>query len=421
MVVGEEILGCPMLGKIISSWKSKRPFVSILFLGFSSGFPYFLMISSFYAWMSEEGVPYDVLGILSWASIPYALKLFISPWIERYPLPYVSFFLGQKRGWALVAQIFLMAGIVSLGWLKISLFWMFFASLGIFFLAAVQDVAIEAYRVEHTKQNQEGSYAFANSLGFRIGMWTSGSLSLVVAHFFSWRTTFQWMSLFMILGIIGTLMGEDKTSYNKESWKNYFKDGVIVFFHFPWVLGTIFLFKLGDIFIRAFWVPFLVNIGYSKIQIAEIDKGLGLLAMIFGSALGGFFIQKIKARKTLLLWAMGQVMGCFLCYWFSQRPSYGFLMVCVLVNSVVSGFGGTAMIAYMTSFCKKPRTAIQYAFLSSFGSFSRVCVTHLAGVIAGQCPWPLFFLTASFLSMGILLVFMVFGKKDRNPKELYRP
>ena len=63
-----------------------RPSVlSMLFLGFSAGLPFYLVFSTLSAWLRQAGVARSTLGMLSWVGILYSIKFLWAPVVDRVP------------------------------------------------------------------------------------------------------------------------------------------------------------------------------------------------------------------------------------------------------------------------------------------------------------------------------------------------
>ncbi|HSO43656.1 MAG TPA: MFS transporter, partial [Rhodospirillales bacterium] len=92
-----------------------RRVLSLLFLGFSSGLPFGVLAEPLSAWLTDAGVSKTEIGLFALASIPYSLKVLWAPLVDRLSLPVLSRRLGRRRGWALLAQSLLLAGIVLMG------------------------------------------------------------------------------------------------------------------------------------------------------------------------------------------------------------------------------------------------------------------------------------------------------------------
>ena len=89
--------------------------ITMLFLGFSAGIPLLLIFSSLSLWLGEAGVERKSVTFFSWAALAYSFKFVWAPLIDKLPLPFLTAALGRRRAWLLVAQSFMMLGIVLMG------------------------------------------------------------------------------------------------------------------------------------------------------------------------------------------------------------------------------------------------------------------------------------------------------------------
>ncbi len=86
---------------VAGSWR----LLSVVLLSFSSGLPLGVVWFAIPAWMARVGVDIKVIGLFTLAQAPWSFKLLWSPWMDRFPPP----FLGRKRGWILIGQVALFA------------------------------------------------------------------------------------------------------------------------------------------------------------------------------------------------------------------------------------------------------------------------------------------------------------------------
>ena len=403
-------------------------FMRVACLGFSSGLPYFLVISSLTLWLADVGLSYAAIGLLSWTSLPYVLKIFFSPFVDVVSWPYLTKYLGQRRSWGLVMQLIIIGSIYSLSLIdpvqQFGLLWV--NCLILLTAAALQDTVLEAYRIEMTPLASVGILSSASYFGFRIGMWSSGYLCFLLSDLFSWRFSFRCMSVLMGIGLMGLLCCRESVLPSKQI--RYTMDGFFdvlkqtalsVWKTWPLFSIAIFLFsfKLGDIFIRSLWAPFLLTLGYSKIHIAQVDKLIGISAMMLGGLLGGFLIAYWGLSRTLKIWGGLQTLGALL---FLAQALVGqhkaLFMTSMIINHLAGGIGGTALITYMSCLCHAPYTAIQYAALSSFGSLCRILVTVFSSWCADHLSWTSFFILGTVCSL-LSWILVVSRGRLKNNKE----
>src|ERR1700739_1394664 len=85
-------------------------------LGFSSGLPFNLVGNTLGYWLRDEGARLAAIGFISWVGIAYSLKFLWAPFLDRTRLPLLGR-LGRRRGWILLAQIFVGAGLLAMAFL----------------------------------------------------------------------------------------------------------------------------------------------------------------------------------------------------------------------------------------------------------------------------------------------------------------
>src|SRR5512145_2114519 len=136
--------------KIYLSGKMPLMFV----LGFASGMPLALTGSTLSAWMVKEGVDIKTIGLFALVGLPYTLKFLWSPLMDRFVPP----FLDRRRGWILLTQLMLVAGIACMALLSPAEMPLAAAAVALFiaFSSASQDIVIDAYRTDVLREKERG-------------------------------------------------------------------------------------------------------------------------------------------------------------------------------------------------------------------------------------------------------------------------
>src|SRR5690606_21888527 len=79
--------------------------------GFSSGLPFYVLVSLLPAWLRKEGVTLAQISALTWIRTPYTWKFLWAPLVDR-----VGFgFLSRRRDWALATQVVLAVATAAFG------------------------------------------------------------------------------------------------------------------------------------------------------------------------------------------------------------------------------------------------------------------------------------------------------------------
>lgn len=259
----------------------------IMVLGIASGLPLSLSASTLSAMLMDSGIDITKIAIFGLASAPYAFKYLWSPLIDNLNLPILSKFLGCRRSWMLLTQILLFFTIIFVGFYAAKAPNLLILSVGIFciaFLSATQDIIIDAYRIEISTDKEQGAGAAAVTFGYRIGMLISSAGSILIAEYLNWAIAYSFVALFLIPGALAALLyGEPSLSRTSQkdfsnfiAWLNY--SFICPFVGFikqkNWfvIICLVLLYKLSDAYIGMLTTPFLMDIGFSKIEIASIIK-----------------------------------------------------------------------------------------------------------------------------------------------------
>lgn len=395
----------------------------MLLLGFVSGTPFLLTLSTLSFWLSENGVSKSVIGLFILATLPYSFKFLWAPLLDHFNFPWLGKKWGRKKTWALVSQLLLIFSIIKLGQCnpQISLthiaFWAFMVS----FFSATQDTVIDALRIEILGREEVGAGAAMETIGFRLGMMLSGAGALYLAQIYSWQEAYTFLALVIILGMVAMFFLAEPTitplplqkfsslvRIYSQSWGSLAKEE-----QFINILLFIFLFKMGDTVINSMVSPFLCDLGFSKIEFANVSKFFGISLMVVGGLIGGLMVAQLGLFQTTIFCAFLQCISCLL---FVIQALVGHnltvLFITVGIESFTSGLCSAAFIALLSSFCYAPFSASHFTLLYSFGSLCRVIISSGAGILADHLGWIwLFGLTSSVLFPTLcVLVYMKRGK-----------
>jgi PAT family beta-lactamase induction signal transducer AmpG len=151
--------------------------IAVTVLGFASGLPLALTGQAMQAWLSMEGLDLATIGFLSLVGLPYTFKFLWAPLMDRFELPG----LGRRRGWLVLTQALLAGVLLLLAATSPSDATRAFALLAVAvaFIAASQDVVIDAYRTDLLPAAERGLGASLNVLGYRLAMILSGGIALI--------------------------------------------------------------------------------------------------------------------------------------------------------------------------------------------------------------------------------------------------
>jgi PAT family beta-lactamase induction signal transducer AmpG len=398
-----------------------RRVLTVLWLGFSSGLPLALTFQTLSVWLSEAGVSKTAIGLLALLGIPYTCKFLWAPLIDRLPLPYLTARLGRRRSWALLTQLALMLTMLALGatdparapaWTALCAFLVAFCS-------ASQDIVLDAYRVESLAEHQYGAGAAMMVFGYRLGMVASSAGALYLATALGWFLTYACMAALMLVGIVTVLWNPEPAntippSPGAAELRHWLYSAVVQPFadfmrRRNWLLILLFilLYKCGDALASVMSNPFYLALGFTKIDIANLGKLLGLVATLSGGFLGGILVSRVRIVPSLLICGVLQMLSNLMFVVQAMAGHhYLLLAVTITVENVSGGMGTAAFIAYLSSLCNVAYTATQYALLSSLMAFGRLLMASSSGWMADHLGWVSFFLLTTVAALPGLAVLL---------------
>jgi PAT family beta-lactamase induction signal transducer AmpG len=416
--------------------------LGILFLGFSSGLPFLLTLSTLQVWLKDVGFNKATIGLFALVTIPYSLKFIWAPLIDQFKFPVLSSFLGHRKGWMLASQLMLVLALIFLGQTEPAhnIYLTACAAFLVSFFSATQDIVVEAYRIELLDGSEIGAGAGASNLGYRLGMWASGAGALYLASNFSWGAVYGFMAFCMTIGILTTLLSHEpqilrdpetiipltqKTRTLKGLMQalrvsfsntfNYLKQ------RDDWsvLLAYILFFKLADTALNVMATPFLLELGFSKLEIAHVGKSFGIGAMIAGGLLASVLLSQRPLREMLFWCASLQCVSALL---FLVQSALGHniyvLIGTIGIENFSNGMGAAAFITYLSMVCRQGHAGAHFAFLTSIASFARVGFSYSAGIAADLLPWSSYYALTALLCLPNCILILWASRSFLHPLSL---
>jgi len=424
----------------------------MFFLGFSAGLPFLLVFTTLSAWLHDVGISRSVIGFFSWVGITYSIKVFWAPVIDRLPLPGLTKWLGRRRGWMLLAQAGIATGLYCMTLVDpvTETALLALIAVGIAFCSATQDIVIDAWRIEAVEDTQQGAMAATYVGGYRTALLVAGAGALYLADIMDWNTSYRIMALTMLVGIVTTLiirepeariddktrametaleaeLGLDTQSGVRQRFLAWFSDAVVAPFvdffqryasHALVILALVGLYKLSDITMGVMAMPFYLDMGYTKTEIASIAKAFGFGMTLAGAALGGLLVARFGLMRPLLA---GAVLVAATNLLFAalalSEPSLTLLTVVISADNLSGGIATAAFIAYLSSLTNTAYTATQYALFSSLMTLPAKLIGGMAGIIVDSQGYFVFFVYAATLGLpaiGLVIWLMHHRQKPKT-------
>ena len=427
------------IGFMLTRWKASlapyltRPMLTLLCLGFASGLPAPLVFSNLSIWLRDDGVSRTDIGLFALAATPYAINFLWAPLVDRLRLPFFTARFGQRRGWALFAQVWLLLAIL---WMSLSdpgehLLMMALAVLLVTTASATQDIVIDAYRIDILDPSRYAAGSAVAIWGWHIGgTLVGGAGGLMLASAFGWAAAYQVLAVAVLVGMLAILLSpepqramvarlDQQQQLLEQQWRErwgsvagllaWMQVAVVApFVEFmrrdgAWlVLAFVFIFKLGDAMLGRMSGVFYRELGFSLEQIAEVSKVYGFAANMFGVFLGGLLAARIGVLRTLFLSGLAtastNLLYALLALVGQQKAM---LVLAVAADNFTTGLVTVAFVAYLSSLCNHAYTATQYALLASLGNLARIWLSAASGAMVDGLDgdWATFFVWTALIAL----------------------
>ncbi|MBT6893295.1 MAG: AmpG family muropeptide MFS transporter [Gammaproteobacteria bacterium] len=403
------------------------------FLGFSGGLPFLLVFSTLTAWLTEGNVSRSTIGFFAWIGITYSTKVLWAPVVDSIPIPILTKKLGQRRSWMLIGQMGIALGLVLMSLIGPSdLLILSCCAFLVAFSSATQDVAIDAFRIESAEPEYQGAMSAAYVFGYRLALLIAGAGALYLAEYFSWTIAYITMATLMLIGVITVILvaepDRQSESFQLElspiglrrwftgavagPFVDFFsRNGKVAFI----ILLFIAVFRLSDIAMGIMANPFYLDMGYTKIEIANVAKVFGFFMSIAGSLICGVLVVKWGLMRPLFIGAVAvSVTNLLFASLSILEPKVSYLAIVISADNISGGFAATAFIAYLSSLTNRAYTATQYALFSSLMTLPGKFISGFSGLVVENFGYFEFFVVEAMLGLPAILLVVWLSRYERS-------
>ena len=275
--------------------------------------------------LREQAVPLSIIGLLQVIKLPWILKVFWAPAVDRHCntiRDYKRTIVGVEIVYTLLV---LLTSIFNLGAIVPSSFHFLIVIILLALMAsATQDIATDALAIRTSSHKQRGLLNSMQSMGSFGGSLLGSGVLLMVLHKYGWSRVAQCLSVFVLIALIPLLLHK-KLAFQQESkvkqratWKDFG-----LFFRQKGISRQVIflvLYYTGIIGVMSMLKPFMVDLGYSM-------KEIGFLCGIVG--IGSAFVMAYPAGLFVRRWGYKRMRD--LCFHYVSLNNI--LCVAVLIPS----------------------------------------------------------------------------------------
>jgi len=415
--------GVYALPRLARRLKSRRILVLGL-LSTSSGMPLGWVYTALQFFLVDLGLKRSAIGLLSGVSLPWTLKFLWSPLVDRYALPWP----GRRRSWVILAQLALagaFGALSALAWRALDArdagrplaglpLLVGLVALAIAFLAATQDIALDAYAVEVLHPDEQGPVSGLRTMFYRLGMLLAGAAAVSASQWLPWPVVFLATGA-VFVGMVGLTLAApepDRPAAPPRSLAKAVVEPLRAYFARPDAVAiALFLvfYKFGDNMGGTMVNPFLKDLCFSNAEAGVAIKTIGTVATIGGSLLGGALVARLGLGRAL--WGFGVLQALANLIYSAAAlsrnapldvarcaalPALGattrlWTYGAIAGENLAQGLATAAQAVLLLRVCDRRYSATQFALLSSLFAVGRWASGLPSGFLVERMGYPAFF------------------------------
>lgn len=383
--------------RLTVSLRAKLLWVSILY--FAEGFPFGVVVDALPVYFRVHHMALAEIGLLSLLGLPWTLKVFWSPVVDR---------VGERRQWIGSCLVVMAAAAAAIPlfdpgrpgrglWSVLFLFTV---------ASATQDIAIDAYTVSLLDPGEEGVGNGVRVSAYRVALIVGGGGLVALAGLLGWPALYLSAAALLVgLALLArqappvAVRRQPAAAWAADFWAWLVRPGAAGVFLF------VLIYKLGDAAMGPMVKPFWVDRGLSVEEIGLVSTGLGVGASIAGALAGGSLTSRwgiFRGLWVLGLLQAGSNLGYAACAWTGAgRPG---IYAASLFESFTGGLGTAAFLAFLMHVCERERAATQYALLSALFGFTRSLAGAASGFGAARLGYASYFALTFILALPAYLL-----------------
>ena len=175
------------------------------------------------------------------------------------------------------------------------------------------------------------------------------------------------------------------------------------------LLALIGLYRISDIVAGVISNVFYQDMQFTKVDIANAVKLVGVVMAIGGGFLGGILAQKMRIMRAMMVGAILACVTNLLFILLTYHPgSLPYMYLAVILDNLAAGLASAVFIAFLSALTSVKFTAVQYSIFSSLMVLLPKVIGGYSGAIVDSTSYPFFFMFTFAIGIPILaLIYFV--------------
>ena len=396
--------------------------LNFVFLGISASLPYFVTGAALSRWLRVEGLDLSDIGLLSLGGLVVAFNFLWSPFINKIKIPVLFNFFGLRRSWLLISQLLLAIAVFCLsnidpisnytGILILILF--------ITFLGSIQDIALDAYRVEYDAFYPAANLASTYVIGWRMGSYLLGGLIFSQETSMQWPTIYKFIAILFLVLSLTTIFSKRVNENNTKSasFSQLFEAVKNLFLKKDLLLILLFIafYRVSDQVLGFMAYPLYTDLGFTGENLAAKNFG-NFIATFFGAFLAASIINRFSLQIGLFVGAIFILITNLLFSVLYLYPNFSNLLLINFLDTIAQAFATASFLAYLVTLINRNFTAIQHAIFTSLMLVPGMILRGYSGYFVESFDYYNFFIFCGFMGIPAVLISYFFVRGSQMNSE----
>lgn len=416
--------------------RQQNLYLLLFSLYWAQGLPVGFMTHALPVILRAEGVSLAHIGGFGLLMLPWSIKIFWAPWVDRHALSR----LGHYRSWILPTQFLTVGVLCILSFFPVQaldqpiyLFAFFISLLFMNLTGATQDIATDALAVNLLKHDQQHWGNTFQVIGSRLGFIVGGGAVLWCLDWLTWQPTFLLLATLVFLNTLPIWLFKEPqhTSRSKRELKlnqlnlttkikaylSYFSQNKELR---SWLVVLI-TFKVADGLAGPLLKPLMVDMGLSFTQIGVYITMLGAVAALAGAAMAGGVLKYFSRPTALIVFSVFKIMSlgayAYLAYAYEQKNQLN-VWVIYTVNALEDAFSAMLLVVMLTLvmyYSRKEYAGTDFTFQVSVMATVSGLLYSFSGVIGDVLGY--FHYLIAIVIIGVLSLLPIYFWKHEKLQE----
>ncbi|MGH1427155.1 MAG: MFS transporter [Arenicella sp.] len=353
--------------------------------------------------LRDSDTDLDSIGLLYLLMLPWALKVFWSPMVERYRLNVHA--QSRSRKMILIGQALLVFCLFVSIYIDPSESFMvlvYFLAIATV-IAATVDIVCDGFAIEQLKSTHRSWGNVMQVGGGYVGMMMGAGLFLVILDSYSWKIAMMFIVIMVVLLTMpAMLIQEPKRISTKKNLDALLRPALLNALKRPqilWSILIVILFQFGLRIILSTLPPFLVDQAFSLTLIGLVSGLMGTVVSLVGVILAGMLINAFGVKNVLTKLIVAQLLiyVCFFLVSLSSNISETLLIVLLVSNSLVIGASFVALYTAMMNWSSLSQAGVDFSLFQSIDATLLVLLGFVSNLVSHHFGYTATFASATFV------------------------